>query len=152
MALKNIPDSGFSDDDGTAAPALTAALAAWAEDRSAEPRVLAALREARLLDETFEPRDDFQTESRLRVARVWFSAEQARWRLERGAVPLEDGSALEELGFGSRDWLVGEILSYRGEAVVLEPEDLRARVAARARALSAELAAPPRKKRAGAKR
>lgn len=49
MALKNIPDSGFSDDDGTADPALTAALAAWAEDRSAEPRVLAALRSARLL-------------------------------------------------------------------------------------------------------
>ncbi|MCL7379163.1 SseB family protein [Streptomyces sp. 35G-GA-8] len=49
MALKNIPDSGFSDDDGTAAPELTAALAAWAEDRSAEPRVLAALKDARLL-------------------------------------------------------------------------------------------------------
>ncbi|WP_030907513.1 SseB family protein [Streptomyces sp. NRRL F-5126] len=49
MALKNIPDSGFADDDGTAAPELAAALAAWARDRSAEPRVLAALREARLL-------------------------------------------------------------------------------------------------------
>ncbi|GAA2443707.1 SseB family protein [Streptomyces mauvecolor] len=49
MALKNIPDSGFSDDDGTAAPELTEALAAWAEDRAAEPRVLAALRTARLL-------------------------------------------------------------------------------------------------------
>ncbi|MFJ1750392.1 SseB family protein [Streptomyces sp. NPDC088116] len=49
MALKNIPDSGFSDDDGTADPALTEALAAWAGDRSAEPRVLAALRSARLL-------------------------------------------------------------------------------------------------------
>ncbi|MEU9098863.1 SseB family protein [Streptomyces sp. NPDC048361] len=49
MALKNIPDSGFSDDDGTAAPELTEALAAWAKDRSAEPRVLAALRTARLL-------------------------------------------------------------------------------------------------------
>ncbi|MEU0273464.1 SseB family protein [Streptomyces sp. NPDC006307] len=49
MALKNIPDPGFSNDDGTADPELTAALAAWAEDRSAEPRVLAALRGARLL-------------------------------------------------------------------------------------------------------
>ncbi|MEV4974347.1 SseB family protein [Streptomyces scopuliridis] len=49
MALKNIPDPGFSDDDGTAAPELTAALAAWAGDRSAEPRVLAALKDARLL-------------------------------------------------------------------------------------------------------
>ncbi|MFE7776143.1 SseB family protein [Streptomyces sp. NPDC057445] len=49
MALKNIPDSGFSDDDGTADPALTAALAAWAEDRTAEQPVLEALKGARLL-------------------------------------------------------------------------------------------------------
>ncbi|MER5885810.1 SseB family protein [Streptomyces sp. NPDC001941] len=49
MALKNIPDPGFSDDDGTADPALSAALAAWAEDRAAEPRVLEALTSARLL-------------------------------------------------------------------------------------------------------
>ncbi|GAA2394295.1 SseB family protein [Streptomyces glaucosporus] len=49
MALKNIPDPGFPDDDGSADPELAAALAAWAEDRSAEPRVLAALAGARLL-------------------------------------------------------------------------------------------------------
>jgi hypothetical protein len=49
VALKNIPDPGFSDDDGTADPELSAALAAWAADRSAEPRVLAALKGARLL-------------------------------------------------------------------------------------------------------
>ncbi|MFF9865710.1 SseB family protein [Streptomyces sp. NPDC013953] len=49
MALKNIPDPGYSDDDGTADPELSAALAAWAADRSAEPRVLAALKGARLL-------------------------------------------------------------------------------------------------------
>ncbi len=49
MALKNIPDSGFSDDDGTADPALTAALAAWSADRTAEAPVLEALRDARLL-------------------------------------------------------------------------------------------------------
>ena len=49
MALKNIPDPGFSDDDGTASPELTAALAAWAEDRTAVGPVLAALRGARLL-------------------------------------------------------------------------------------------------------
>ncbi|MFC5803712.1 SseB family protein [Streptomyces formicae] len=49
MALKNIPDPGFSDDDGTADPALTAALAAWAEDRTAEQPVLEALKGARLL-------------------------------------------------------------------------------------------------------
>ncbi|MEU9359638.1 SseB family protein [Streptomyces sp. NPDC048301] len=49
MALKNIPDPGFSDDDGTASPALTAALAAWSADRTAVGPVLAALRDARLL-------------------------------------------------------------------------------------------------------
>ncbi|MER5465305.1 SseB family protein [Streptomyces sp. NPDC002668] len=49
MALKNIPDPGFSDDDGTADPALTAALAAWADDRTAVRPVLEALRTARLL-------------------------------------------------------------------------------------------------------
>ncbi|MFE3326378.1 SseB family protein [Streptomyces sp. NPDC059176] len=49
MALKNIPDPGFSDDDGSADPALTAALAAWAEDRTREQPVLEALKDARLL-------------------------------------------------------------------------------------------------------
>ncbi|TXS46854.1 SseB family protein [Streptomyces sp. uw30] len=49
MANKNIPDSPFSDDDGCADPRLTAALAAWAEDRTAEGPVLEALKGARLL-------------------------------------------------------------------------------------------------------
>ncbi|MGW6691023.1 SseB family protein [Streptomyces sp. NPDC054961] len=49
VSNKNIPDPGFSDDDGTADPRLSAALAAWAEDRSREPEVLAALRGTRLL-------------------------------------------------------------------------------------------------------
>ncbi|MEV5916042.1 SseB family protein [Streptomyces chartreusis] len=49
MANKNIPDSPFSEDDGSADPRLSAALAAWAEDRTAEAPVLGALKEARLL-------------------------------------------------------------------------------------------------------
>ncbi|MDX6313316.1 MAG: hypothetical protein QOF44_2780 [Streptomyces sp.] len=52
MALKNIPDSGFSDDDGTADPRLAAALSAYdadPADRTAEAEVLTALRDARLL-------------------------------------------------------------------------------------------------------
>ncbi|KAB1150633.1 SseB family protein [Streptomyces luteolifulvus] len=49
MANKNIPDPGFRDDDGSADPRLSAALAAWAEDRTAEGPVLEALRDARLL-------------------------------------------------------------------------------------------------------
>ncbi|WP_320773949.1 SseB family protein [Streptomyces sp. CRN 30] len=49
MANKNIPDPGFSDDDGSADPRLSAALAAWAEDRTAVRPVLEALKGARLL-------------------------------------------------------------------------------------------------------
>ncbi|MFH8883127.1 SseB family protein [Streptomyces californicus] len=49
MELKNIPDPGFSDDDGSASPALSAALDAWSRDRSAVGPVLTALRDARLL-------------------------------------------------------------------------------------------------------
>ncbi|MFB6894524.1 SseB family protein [Kitasatospora sp. NPDC056327] len=46
---RNIPDPGFSGDDGTADPELTAALGAWARDAAAEPRVLAALTPTRLM-------------------------------------------------------------------------------------------------------
>lgn len=49
MELKNIPDPGYSDDDGSADPALAAALAAWAEDRKAVGPVLEALQGTRLL-------------------------------------------------------------------------------------------------------
>ncbi|MEU8837558.1 SseB family protein [Streptomyces roseus] len=49
MANKNIPDPGFSEDDGSADPRLSAALAAWSQDRSKEPELLAALKDARLL-------------------------------------------------------------------------------------------------------
>lgn len=49
MALKNIPDPGFSDDDGTADPRLAAALCAYAGGGGSEADVLAALRGARLL-------------------------------------------------------------------------------------------------------
>ncbi|WP_189707095.1 SseB family protein [Streptomyces anandii] len=49
MANMNIPDPGYSDDDGSADPRLSAALAAWAEDRTALGPVLEALEGARLL-------------------------------------------------------------------------------------------------------
>lgn len=48
VALKNIPDPGFSDDDGTADPRLSAALLAYAGG-AGEGEVLTALRGARLL-------------------------------------------------------------------------------------------------------
>ncbi|OIJ84558.1 SseB family protein [Streptomyces colonosanans] len=49
MANLNIPYPGYSDDDGSADPRLSAALAAWAEDRTAVAPVLEALKGTRLL-------------------------------------------------------------------------------------------------------
>ncbi|WP_411144206.1 SseB family protein [Streptomyces sp. x-80] len=46
---KNIPDPGYSDDDGSADPALAAALAAYDRDRGTEPQLLSALTGARVL-------------------------------------------------------------------------------------------------------
>jgi hypothetical protein len=46
---KNIPDPGFAGDDGTADPALAAALAEFARDRATEPALLAVLTGARLM-------------------------------------------------------------------------------------------------------
>ena len=61
---------------------------------------------------------------------------------ERGARMLVDGSALADQPVGSLEWLAAEILGARGDAIVLEPEDLRAaRGRARASALLDELAA-----------
>ena len=68
-----------------------------------------------------------------------YSAEIARWAEERGARRLKDGTAFAELSVGSPEWLESEIFSYRGEAVVLEPEDLRSQIAARAAELAREL-------------
>jgi proteasome accessory factor BC len=107
------------------------------------------MRGATLLDETFEARPGLEPR-KLRdvtIARVLFDPEVARWRLERGAVPLQKGYALEELGVGGSDWLVGEILSHRGFAEVLEPQNLRAAVAARAKKLRGALAKRPARAR-----
>ncbi len=101
------------------------------------------MRSAEVTDETFEPRPEFIPE-RLRgatIARVWYAPEIARWRLERGARELDDGSAVADVPVGSLEWLASEILGERGQAVVLEPQDLRAHVAQRARALLDELVA-----------
>jgi proteasome accessory factor BC len=99
------------------------------------------IREVRLLDERFEPREDFGGEffRDARTARVWYSPAVARWEVEKGATPLADGAALSERAVGSPEWLVGEILSFRGQAEVLEPADLRKRVARRAAELEREL-------------
>jgi proteasome accessory factor BC len=97
------------------------------------------MRNAKLHDERFEPRPGFDPHefSRARVVRILYSPEVARWEVEKGGAQLRrGGSALADLRVGSLDWLFGEILAYRGEAVVLEPEDVRAAVAERARELA----------------
>jgi len=99
------------------------------------------MRSATLLEDEFESRDGFEPgllEGAL-VARVLYSPAVARWEVERGARPLSDGSAINEQKIGSKEWLVGEILRYRGEAELLEPPELRRQIAKRAQSLSREL-------------
>jgi proteasome accessory factor C len=99
------------------------------------------MRSARLTDETFEPREGFDPRFLVdtRPVRVRYAKPIARYRIERGAMPLTDGSAVGILWIGARDWLVGEILADRGEAVVVEPEELRPEIAQRAGQLLREL-------------
>ncbi len=99
------------------------------------------MRSAKLTKEKFDVREDFDP-VRLRDARralVLYTPAIARYELERGARRLTDKSALRELSVGSDEWLESEILSKRGEAVVLEPQELRTRIAERARTLAKEL-------------
>ncbi|MHB8469525.1 MAG: WYL domain-containing protein [Gaiellaceae bacterium] len=99
------------------------------------------MRSAKLTREKFEPREGFEpTKLRgARSARVLYSKAIARYEIERGAQRLADGGALREIPVGSDEWLESDILSKRGEAILLEPAELRARIAARARALAKEL-------------
>ena len=99
------------------------------------------MRSATLLDDVFEAREGFEPghlEGAL-VARVLYSPAVARWEVERGARLLADGFAINEQKVGSAEWLVGEILRYRGEAELLEPPELRRRIARRAQSLGREL-------------
>ena len=99
------------------------------------------MRKATIQRKTFKPREGFDPAElhSATTARIWYSPNVARWEIEKGARLLVDGSAIADRSVGSADWLVGEVVSYRGEAVVLEPPELRARVAQRARALATEL-------------
>jgi proteasome accessory factor C len=114
----------------------------WDRTREGERSFrLDRMRSATLLDDVFEPREGFEP-SRLRdarTARVLFGKGVARWALERGARPLADGTAVADLPVGSPEWLQSEIFSYRGEAIVIAPDDLRRHVRDRAKELAAEL-------------
>src|SRR2546429_349446 len=109
----------------------------WDVERD-QPRSyrLDRMRKAKLLRKGFKPREGFDPSMlhTATTARIWYSPAVARWEVEKGARPLVDGSALAEKSVGSADWLVGEVVSYRGAAIVLEPPELRARGAQRVRA------------------
>jgi proteasome accessory factor C len=115
----------------------------WDRTRDAERSFrLDRMRSAKLTPETFDPRPAFEPH-RLRDARtakvLYGKGVAARWAAERGATLLKDGTAVAEMPVGSPEWLTSEILSHRGEATLLEPEEMRAAVATRARELAAEL-------------
>jgi proteasome accessory factor C len=106
------------------------------------------IKEARLAEGNYEPRAemadlDHSLGGEVGVAQVWFSAGRARWELEGrpGARALEDGSAVAEVTYGSRAWLISEILRYRGQAEVLEPATVRRQIADAAQALLHEFTA-----------
>jgi len=106
------------------------------------------MRSARLTGERFEPREGFDP-SYLRdprVARLLHSPEVARWKLERGARPLTDGSAIADVPYKTEEWLLSEVLADRGETCVVEPQRLRDVVAKRARRLQRELGRVPSKR------
>ncbi|HEY0417822.1 MAG TPA: WYL domain-containing protein [Gaiellaceae bacterium] len=114
----------------------------WDVERD-QPRSyrLDRMRKATVSRKAFEPREGFDPSElhSATSARIWYSPAVARWEIEKGARLLLDGAAIADRSVGSADWLVGEVVSYRGEAIVLEPPELRARVAHRARELASEL-------------
>ena len=106
------------------------------------------IRQATVLDQTFEPRAGVEPDVHgwlstgevpsSSTARIWISPERARWAREdrRVVEELSDGAVVVERTFASHDWLSREILKEAGDAVVLEPEDARTAVLEAAEALA----------------
>jgi proteasome accessory factor BC len=109
------------------------------------------VKEATPSGESYEPRQEVEelagvegwmTDGEVptaQVARVWVSAERARWlREERTVVEeLADGAVVVELPYAGTSWLVREILRGAGDLVVLEPESAREAIAAEVAASAA---------------
>ncbi|WP_210491202.1 WYL domain-containing protein [Patulibacter sp. SYSU D01012] len=107
------------------------------------------IRDAQVLDETFERRPEVDPAADVagwprtgelpasRTARVWVSPERARWERERRRISeeLEDGALVTRIAFAGVDWLVREVLTEIGDLVVLEPPDAREAVRATAERL-----------------
>jgi proteasome accessory factor BC len=97
------------------------------------------IKRAAVRDERFEPRPEIDPAADLdgwprtgeveasRRARVWVSADRARWAREERPVAAElaDGSVVVELAFAGSGWLVREVLKEVGDAAVLEPAEAR---------------------------
>ena len=106
------------------------------------------IRSATVLDDKFERREGVEADTggwlrtgeveASQVARIWWSPERARWAREdkRVVEELKDGAVIVEQPFKGTDWLVHQILSLGGDAVVLEPEEARAAVLEGAEALA----------------
>ena len=153
--------SARQDDDGaSAASSSRTTCAACAATGTATPgiaRATASARsastassKARALDETFERREsvtarvDGALGDRAGTASVWFSADVARWELEdraRHRAPGRRRRARVGRRTARSAGCATELCRYLGDAVLLEPEALRARVAARARELAAHVRA-----------
>lgn len=117
-------------------------LVAWCRMRDAIRTFrFEMIKSARLLDETFEPRDidlgPYRKDPRQpsgrqapRQASILFSPTVARWVHEKqpGTVMLEDGSLLGGIPWFDDSWLIDEVLQYCGEAVLIAPEDMRLQV------------------------
>ncbi len=108
------------------------------------------VKDATLRQELYQPRPEMADlggglGGDVGIARVLFSPKRARWELEgrRGAVPTADGGAVVSITYGSPDWLIPEIMRYRGDAEVLGPPAVRERIKADATALLDQLRAVP---------
>ena len=111
---------------------------------------VAYIKDAELRQELYQPRPGMADLTHglggdVGIAQVRFAPKRARWELEgrRNAVPTTDGGAVVAITYGSLDWLIPEIMRYRGDAEVLEPPVLRERVKADAAALLDQLRAVP---------
>jgi proteasome accessory factor BC len=124
-------------------------IQAWDPAKADERQFrLDRIREARILDETFEPRPEVRPEvpgwagggpvPRSEIARVWISTEQARWAREDkdNVEELADGSVTVDYRYASLDYLIRAILGDAGDAAVTQPEDARAAVLEAAEALA----------------
>jgi predicted DNA-binding transcriptional regulator YafY len=106
------------------------------------------IREATVLEETFEPRPGIEPDVHgwlstgevpsSNRARIWVSPERARWEREdhRVVEELADGAVIVERAYASHEWLARELLKAAGDAVVLEPDEARQAVLDAAEALA----------------